>query len=494
MGRVIFFFFLLLFFGCGELFDVDNSTLVPLNPEIAIPLINTQTSFQEILDATDDVVQFEVDQSGLLSLVYPGDTIDVTAQQLLLPVPVFGDIIIIDTVTSFGLEFLPGLTIDEAVFKSNSLFFTVIPPDSDSYTITATIPSFRKDDEALMVTFDVPGGSVGQVVQSEFVDLDGVELIGTLDSIGISYDARNSFGERVRFNTFQLDIDFVNFSYVEGSFTTQQFPIPQRQIRINTFNNIVSGEVVFENPSLEIEILNSFGFPIEPEVNELSIINNRGQSFPFSSDLFLPGMLLLDFPTIDEEFIAKSTTIKLDRNNSNIADIFDQDSESISLDINAIAFPESSGESRGFISEDSRLNIRTELKVPLEGVVSDYVIFENYPVDSLSELEDVQEMQLNLGVTNGLPVDVSFQIHFVGESFNIIDSLFSEPILIPQSQNPDSQFTTTVILSPDKIQRIIPSGFIRTFIGFIQDEEGTVRILNTDEIEIEVGAIIRTEI
>ncbi len=494
MGRVILFSFILLFIACGELFDIDDSSLVPLHPEIAVPLISTQSSFQEILDATDDLVQFEIDQSGLLSLVYPGDTIDVTAQQLLLPIPVLGNILITDTVTSFGLQFIPGLTIDEAVFKSNSLFFTVVPPDSDSYTITATIPSFRKDGEALEVAFEVPPNMTGQSVQSAFVDLNGVELIGSLDSIGISYDARNSIGERVSFNTLRLDIDFVNFSYVEGSFTTQEFPIPQRLIRINTFNNVVSGEVEFDNPSLEIEINNSFGFPIEPEVNDLSIINNVGQAIPFISDLFLPGRLLLDFPRIDEAFVAKSTTIELNKNNSNIADIFDQESQLISLDIDAIAFPETSEETKGFISEDSRLNIRTELKVPLEGVVSDYVIFENYPIDSLLELENVDELQLNLGVKNGLPVDVSFQILFVGEFFNIIDSLFSEPIIIPQSDDPDSQFTTTAIVDQEKIQKIVPSRFIRTFIGFIQNESGTVRILNSDAVEINVGAIIRTEI
>jgi hypothetical protein len=494
MRRAVFILFILLIFGCGELFDIDDSTLAPLNPQIAVPLISTQTSFQEILDATDDFVQFEVDQSGLLSLVYPGDTIDVTAQQLLLPIPVFGEILIADTVSNFSLEFIPGLTIDEAVFKSNSLFFTVIPPDGDSYSITATIPSFRKDGEALIVTFDVPSDMTGQVVQSPFVDLNGIELIGSLEAIDISYDARNSSGERVSFDTLRLDIDFVNFSYVEGAFTTQEFPIPPRLLRINTFSNVVSGEVVFDNPSLEIEINNSFGFPIEPKVNELSIINSSGEASPFSSDLFLPGVILLDFPRIDEEFEAKSTSIELNKDNSNIADIFDQESQLISLDIDAIAFPESSEESKGFISEDSRLNIRTELKVPLEGEVSDYVIFENYPVDSLLELENVEEMQLNLGVKNGLPVNVSFQIHFVSEFFGIIDSLFDEPIIIPPSDSPESQFTTSVIVAQEKIQKILPTRFIRTFIGFIQEENGNVRILNSDEIEIEVGAIIKTEI
>jgi len=494
MGRAVIFLLFLLFAGCGELFDLDDSTLVPLTPEIAVPLISTQTSFQEILDATDDVVQFEVDQSGLLTLVYPGDTIDVTAQQLLLPIPVFDDILLLDTVSAFGLPFIPGVTIDEAVFKSNSLFFTVVPPNSDSYSITATIPSFRKNNEALAVTFEVPSGMIGQTVQSAFVDLNGVEVIGSLDSIGINYDARNSAGERVSFNSLRLDIDFVNFSFVQGSFTTQVFPIPERTIRVNTFSNVVSGEVVFNNPLLEIEINNSFGFPIEPAVNELSIIDNLGDASPFSSDLFLPGMILLDYPRIGEELVAKSTIIELNKDNSNIADIFDQESQLISLDIDAIAFPESSEESKGFISEDSNLNIQTELKIPLEGEVSDYIIFENYAIDSLLELESVEELQLNIGVKNGLPVDVSFQIHFVGKSFNIIDSLFNEPIIIPQNENPESQFTTTVIVSQEKIQKIIPSGFIRTFIGFIQNENETVRILNSDEIEIEVGAIIKTEI
>ena len=143
MKRVIIFSLFIGFIGCGDLFDLEESTLAPLNPEIAIPIISSQTSFQQIIDATDDEVLFEVDSSGLLSLVYPGDTIDISAQQILLPIPVLSDILLVDTVSTIGLEFLPGLVVDRAVFKSNSLLFDLFIPDNDCLLYTSPSPRDR---------------------------------------------------------------------------------------------------------------------------------------------------------------------------------------------------------------------------------------------------------------------------------------------------------------------------------------------------------------
>ena len=492
MKRVIIFSLFIGFIGCGDLFDLEESSLAPLNPEIAIPIISSQTSFQQIIDATDDEVLFEVDSSGLLSLVYPGDTIDISAQQILLPIPVLSDILLVDTVSTIGLEFLPGLVVDRAVFKSNSLLFDLFIPDNDSYSISVNIPSFRRDNEEVSFEFSIEPQSFGRN-QSPVFDLNGVEQFGPLDDIQVIYDVRNSAGERVTFDFFSINIDFVNFSYVEGAFSSQTFPIPQRFIPINTFTNLVSGSVQFQNPTLNIDIDNSFGFPIEPEINRLAIVRSSGVRADLISDLFLPGALVLDFPTIEEQVMPKTTSIVIDNSNSNIASIFNEDSQFVQLDIDAIAFPESTEASTGFISEDSELSIRTELAVPLEGSVSDFTIFENYPIDSLLELENAEELRLDLGVRNGLPVDILFQVQFVGEAFNIIDSLFSEPILIPSLEEDEFLFLTSAELSQETIERIQPTAFIRTFIGFVQsDDSETVRVLSTDEIRLEIGAVIKT--
>ncbi len=492
MRRVFFFCLIIGVIGCGDLFDLEDSSLAPLNPEIALPIISSQTTFQQILDATDDDVLFEVDSSGLLSLIYPGDTIDINAEQILLPIPVLTNILLADTVSNIGLEFLPGLDIERAIFESNSILFDFFVPDSDSYSISVNIPSFMKDEENVTFEFTVESQSFGRN-RSQVFDLDGIEQVGPLDDIQIIYDARNSAGERVSFEFFSINIDFVNFSYVEGAFSSQTFPIPPREIPINTFTNFLSGSVQFQNPNLNIDISNSFGFPIEPEINRLAIVSRNGDIENLMSDLFLPGALILDFPTIEEQVVPQSTRIVLDSSNSNIAEIFDEESEFIELDIDAIAFPESTTASSGFISEDSKLSIQTELKIPLEGTVSNYTIFENYPIDSLLELDNAEELRLDLGIRNGLPVDISFQVHFVGEAFNIIDSLFSEPILIPSLEEDEFLFLTSAVLSQEQIERIKPTAFIRTFIGFVQsDESETVRVLSTDQIQLEIGAVIKT--
>lgn len=490
---------MLLISSCGDLLDLPDAELAPHQAEYAIPIINTQATLMEILDATDEDVRFSIQPNGTLELIYDSDALSISADEILLPFPILTDVPIPDSVSTLNFSFLSGFRGERAIFKNNSLSFKLISPDSDEYSIHVRIPKFQQDGQEFSYTFNIPANSSGQDIQSDFISLTGVELQSGFDQIDVIYDARNSIGERVELSSLSARIDFLIFSYLEGSFGRQVFDIPAGEIPFNTFRNYISGQVNFDDPRLLIVVDNSFGLPIEPRINSLGVVTRANENLPLTSPLFFPGSILFDYPELSEVGLAKQTTIELNKTNSNILDILTEQTNAVSFDIDAIAFPDNDQETIGFIRDDGQLDIRSELILPVAGTVDDYVLFDDYPIDSLI-VSDAAEINFNLGIDNGLPVGVTFQIHFVGQAYNIIDSLFTQPIQIPSAVLAEdgtviesSSFLVSEQLSNDKLRKIEPSGFIRAYVGMTQPEGRTesISIQAEHQVNIQLGARIK---
>ena len=492
---------LVLISSCGDLFDLPDADLAPHQAEYAIPIINSKATLMEILEATDEQVRFAIQPNGTLELIYNSDALSISADEILLPFPILTDVPIPDSISVLNFNFLAGFRGERAIFKNNSLSFKVTSPDSDSYSITIRIPKFLRDGQEFSYTLDIPVNSSGLDIQSDFIDLTGIELQSGFDQIEVIYDARNAADNRVELSSLTARIDFLIFSYLEGSFGRQVFDIPSGEIPFNTFRNYISGQVNFDDPRLLIVVDNSIGLPIEPRINNLGVVTRANELLPLTSPLFFPGTILFDYPELNEVGLSKQTTIELNKTNSNILDVLTEQTESVSFDIDAIAFPNNDQETIGFIRDDGRLDIRSELILPVAGTVEDYVLFDDYPIDSLV-ISEASALTFNLGIDNGLPVGVTFQIHFVGQAYNIIDSLFAAPIQIPAATLAadgtviePSEFLVTETLLDDKLRKIEPSGFIRAYIGLTQPEGRTesITVQAEHQVKIRLGARIKLQ-
>lgn len=485
--------------SCGDLFDISEAELAPNQADYAFPIINSSASLQDILEATDEQVRFSIQENGTIELIYDSDALTITANEILLPVPVLIDIPLEDSISSLSFSIIDGFRGERAIFKNNSLRFKTFVPDSDEYSINIRIPKFQQNGNEFEFDFLIPPDSFGQEVNSDFIDLTGVELQSGFDEIEVIYDARNSQNERVILPGLFARLDFLIFSYLEGSFGRQVFDIPSGQIPFNTFRNYISGQINFDDPKLIISVDNSLGLPIEPRINNLSVITRFGLNLPLTSPIFSPGNLIFDYPALNEIGESKQTIIELNKDNSNILNILDEQTTAVFFDIDAIAFPDDDQETIGFIRDDGRIDIKSELILPVAGTVESYVLFDDYPIDSL-EIENAEELEFNLGVENGLPIDVKFQIHFVSPSYSILDSLFPAPIKIPSaslaadgSVIESTEFITSELLSGSKLRKIEPTGFIRAYIGLFQpsarDESISITAENT--VNIKLGARVK---
>jgi len=484
--------------SCGDLFDIADATLAANQVDIAVPIINSTANLQDILEATDEQVRFAIQPNGTIELIYDSEALSISASEILLPIPILIDIPLEDSISTLSFSIIEGFRGEKAIFKNNSLRFKAFVPDSDSYLINIKIPKFQREGKDFEYTFTIPENS-GQEVESDFIDLTGVELQSGFDEIEVIYDARNSAGERVILPALLARLDFLIFSYLEGTFGRQVFEIPSGVIPFNTFRNYISGQINFDDPRLLIKVDNSLGLPIEPRVNSLGVVTRNNENLPLTSPLFFPGNLLFNFPSLNEIGESKQTIITLNKDNSNILEILDEQTQEIFFDIDAIAFPNDDQETVGFIRDDGRMDINSELILPVSGTIEKYMLFDDYPVDGL-EIEDAEELEFNLGIENGLPLGVTFQIHFVAPSYSIIDSLFPTPVEIPSASLGDdgtvitiSEFLTTELISSEKLKKIESSGFIRAIIGLFQPDgrNQSISITGDNTVSINLGARIK---
>ncbi len=487
--------------SCGDLLNIDEAETASFSADYAIPIIDSQVSMKEILENTDDRARFSVGTDGELSVIYDSEALSISASELLLPIPVLFDVPLLDSVHQLSLDFVQGVDVSKAVFKNNSIQFKARVLDSDAYEIKISIPSLIKDGQEFEVQLDIPSSSAGVEIRSPFVSLTGWELSEGLSNLTVRYDARNSSGERVIISDVRTRIDFLIFSYVEGQLSTQVFDIPAGSIPLDAFRNYISGSVEFQDPFLRLIVDNSFGLPVEPLINELNIMTADGEVLPFASPLFERGGIQFDFPGLEEVGQSKRTVITLNKENSNILELIDERSESVTFDIDAIIFPRGSAVEDGFIRDDGALNIITELVLPLSGRVEDYFLFDSYPIDTL-ELQEAEALSFNLGVKNGLPIGVSLQLDFLNDAGEQLAQLFSEPIEIGSARI-DSQGQVTAgdqeVFSEDfdrqKIEQITLATAVRAVIGLRQPpgQEDFISILDSYMVDIQLGLQVKLE-
>lgn len=497
----LFGFLILLLTACGDLISIDEAETASFSSEYAIPIIDSQVSMKQILESTDDRARFSVAPDGELSVIYDSDALSLTASELLLPIPVLFDVPLLDTVNQLSFDFIQGIDVKRAVFKNNSIQFKARVIDSDAYQIKIKIPSLFKDDLSFEYLLEVPANASGQEVRSPFIPLTDWELISGLSAIEVIYDARNSSDERVVIPDIRTRIDFLIFSYVEGKLSTQVVDIEPGDIPLDAFRNYISGSVDFEDPFLRLIVDNSFGVPIEPLINELNISTNNGEVLAFDSPLFERGFIQFDFPDFDEIGQSKRTVITLNKENSNILELIDERSESVTFDIDAIIFPRGSEVETGFIRDDGAINIISELVLPLSGKVDDYFLFDNYPIDTL-EFEEAEAISFNLGVANGLPLGINLQMDFLNDAGEAVAQLFSEPIEISAAEISidglavtGDQEVFTSSFDRQMIDLIMDASSVKAIIGLKQttEMEDFVSILDSYQVDIQLGLQVKVK-
>lgn len=429
-----------------------------ISPEFGVPIAKATIYAEEVIEHYDEDGLVVVGENEILTLVYRDSLESVSADDYLrLDDQVFSESIEVSPIHQSILN-IEG----EVEFESTEIYEMDFGEDR--------LDSIRFEDGFFNMSFTVPvgfevsgsadlidpisgeaflridltdGGSPGTV--SAEADLADVLIrfvsdpgSGVFNGIQIDYFLNiTSNGDSPAPTEVSVDFSLTDFSIaaVGGYIAPRTVIIEEQAMPISLFQTDFEGNIILEDPRLNLFLINEYGIDVRPVLDHVSfyedgneiasIRENDVSEFNVVQGVSFPGDQVINELVIDNQtFIGAS----------DLTDYLQLSPDSVSgqfeLDIN----PED--DQSNFITRGSELNLEFEVELPIYGSISDFILVDttdvnlNDVVESAEDLEEVEQLNLRIFVRNALPIDASLQIVFADELLEPIDSLFEQATLI----------------------------------------------------------------
>ena len=256
---------------------------------------------------------------------------------------------------------------------------------------------------------------------------------------------------------------------------------------VEVFDQDILGETMFfEDPKIRFYWENSFGIPMQLQLNSISGRNRQGQFFTLGTNNVDPDDLLILAPTtvggsVQGEFELNKTNTNGGSGDINIVDFFHKNIFDMDFDIDAMTNPNSVPlpPYKNFIHENSKLTLNYEAILPLHGRSTQYALSDTFGLDFGEDLEDVEEMSLRIYSENKFPAEIALDLLFLDVNGDSLFKLSSAPELIVPSgiPNTDGRVTSPTIARRDliltkdnidvfdQVENIVIKGSFSTFQG-----------------------------
>ncbi len=502
--------------SCTEdYFDLKKLSGGFWKPDVAVPLVDSYLSLNDILTLSDKNGNFQVGSDNFITLVYKDNLFSLMARDFIkIPdpeVPLTIPSLNIPQSALTAFNFLsPGDSITFPAVNS-TIAFSIAPHSIQTMKLHAGIiafslnnslpakiraiikfPSITENGVQKMITGTIPssqGSPVTSVIAADLgqttVELNSAFSPGTS---GIDYEiqlylikdqsSQNINGAASLDGT--LTYTQLNFKSLYGTFdlTQQQLAPNTDTVAITLFNNVV-GQADFDlvNPSLRFDLQNSFGIPFKGEFELLSGLNSKSNSnIPFT----LPDSMRpfnINYPLFSQLGQSKLTSYTLSRQTSNVTSVLNTNPNYLIYKVKNLPTVNPPG-NINFVEDTSRFKLDMEIIMPLDGRVNGLVFQDTLPF-SLREADEIEELELRTFITNGFPLDVKMNIYFADDNNNILSKLYetdAEPIIAAAAIDATGKSTiggfqeTTTIVPASVISRL--SNVTKIFIKAVTSTSG----------------------
>jgi hypothetical protein len=377
---------LLTFVGC-KIRPIDDISLSGLESEWAVPLIDTDKTFGDIINNFDPKAFIQIASDGGVVLRYKGvytakSSLDIFSnfQNATFPLT--------DTLMAIPFKLPQGVTIDSVKLKAGSLTWLFLA-SPEPLEVVLRMPQLKKNGIEFTQRF-----TLGNGLYSGGINLEGYDLKPLRDSIFITHEARKvSNGERVSLALKSAVIikDF-QAAFAKGYFGLSVFDSPRDTIKIDFFDQWKGGTVKFGNPKLIATLDNSFGVPVRAVMSVGQITTVGGGILQLVSPLTRG--VDLAYPSFARNEIGQSkrTIVTFDKTNSNLDSIVSANPTSIDYKIDGFLNADISQRITGFLTDSSKFNLQVELEVPMEGTAKNFEVNDTFPIN----LATAQEVTQNL--------------------------------------------------------------------------------------------------
>jgi len=258
-------------------------------------------------------------------------------------------------------------------------------------------------------------------------------------------------------NFVELDFDAspAKFNYLDGYLGTKTYDFDIDNLDVSQLAELGKG-LRLENPSMIINVKNSFGIPVEVKFNIIAK-DKQGNTL----DLGAPDMNF-PYPTIAERGTLKSEDFTIDKNNSNIVNCLAMPATTFDIKGTATMNPAGfTGTFENHMTSTSSINVGFEANIPMTLTAKNFSYKDTSDVgSSLRGLTDFDFVELKIKTKNGFPMGGSLDLVFTDSLYNPIDSLKDVTLLVSGIANSNGKVITpsenmsTFLLQKQTLQKL----------------------------------------
>lgn len=438
----------------------DALTLASANPEYLYPLIDAELSLKDIIDPTKKKLNITESADGFYTFIYYEDVYQALISDFLkienlstrqsvgltsseaIALPANATI----THTFSKSVTLPsdnGEQLKHLTIKSGSIPLLISSTFRHDIQIIVSFPYIKKNNIALTKTININYTNTTPVVSDNTIDLAGYTIdlsengtkVNTLSyaaTLKVTYKPGNAANTSQKIDV-QTGLSDIAYSYADGYIGQYNISIPEDTLMVDIFDNAYAGNVYFTDPKVRAVIYNSIGTASSVKMDKLETYSNITGSTQITGSVINTD-IPINYPGPAEIGQTKSTTIQLDKTNSNIQTVFNPAPSQVIYKMSGIINP--TGFTTNYVTDSSKVRIRGEAEIPMEGKVTQFVLLDTiegikYPEIKVSGNNvTVLNATFNLALVNGFPINTNIQLYFLDDSGNILDSMFAAPHFI----------------------------------------------------------------
>lgn len=487
-------------------FEELGDASLQFDGDYATSLLTARMEIGDIVGELDSSTTVELDQEGLLHLIYRGDFTQRSSADVFASIPQF-PILVTDTFYTLPYPVPNGMILDFVRLKSASITYFCESPFTEDVTLEIELPEVTDPvtGETFKYYSTIPYLGANPTTGTGAMDLTGLHLSPQNGEVHIRYTALLADGTRVELENFYMIFQNFESSYLQGYLGQELYDLPRDTIIIDFFDRWIGGGVIFQEPSINVIVENSFGLPVRSISNVMNIWNLDGSILEVQSTALEDG---IDFayPFLDPDEVGQSkfTSFSLDNSNSNIVDIFSNRPVAVEYDLDALGNPDGDQNIIGFATDSSFFSVNVFVDLPMYATVDNFTIRTDVEVDEGFE-EDydfVDYITLKIISENNIPVDMALQLYFEDENGMAIDSLFDLPlaqllddnIVIKAAGIDANGYSNSTTYNEIEIE--IPKEKFSAFsqmrnLGLVtildNDQDQVVRFFDVDDVNLKIG-------
>lgn len=420
-------------------FDKFSKTQTNWHPEFTTPILDSKLTLKDIIKDTTGLLH--EDSTGFLTIVYESELFSQSAENA-MPVlnQTFPEIkeefnisnpgstlAIQDTMFYYPFQTPKRQRLDSMFIKSGKINFDISTTGiTQDINIVITIPNIVKNGSALELNLQLGAQEIYAF------DLTGYKITfdnsypNQMNRLQVVYAVEVSnpnFEPVIGTVNFNGSLDNIKFSKMFGYLQQYDLALPGDSIfNLGFFKNNQFGNLNFPDLNLGFTIDNSYGLPIQINVNKFA--SHSDVTAPYNVNFFYenPYHININSPSLAHIGESVPTALNLNKDNTNIWDALNISPTKITYKMAGITNPLNDSTVTNFVLDTSRFKVKVKVELPLNGSISRLVLQDTLNFE-FPDVDMLESIKFFVKTINGFPITAKIQAYFCDAAYQRLDSL-----------------------------------------------------------------------